>query len=107
MTDPTYKPESTDVVPRHNESDEVHTSTLLHVLTSQQAFPTSTPLTQLEQDEQLARQLAGEGRRSRPQRRRCKYPCFESELMFQRPENNNHTPVSSHKGRARSILSSM
>ena len=70
MTDPTYKPESTDVVPRHSESDEVHTSTLLHVLTSQQTFPTSTPRTQLEQDEQLARQLAAEGRHQRQGRRR-------------------------------------
>jgi hypothetical protein len=34
------------------------------------AFPTSTPLTQLEQDEQLARQLAGEGRYTRQDRRR-------------------------------------
>lgn len=70
MTDPTYKPESTEIVPRHSESDEVHTSTLSLVLTSQQAFPTSTPWTQLEQDEQLARQLAGEGSYRRQGRRR-------------------------------------
>ena len=73
MTDPTYKPESTEIVPRHSESDEVHTSTLLLVLTLQQAFPTSTPWTQLEQDEQLARQLAGEGS-FRPQGRRRSNP---------------------------------
>jgi len=76
MTDPTYKPESTDVVPRHSESDEVHTSISSHVLTSQQAFSTSTPRTQLEQDEQLARQLAGEGRYRRQGRRRSNYFQF-------------------------------
>jgi hypothetical protein len=71
MTDPAYRPESADVVvPRPSERDEVHTSTFSLVLTSQQPFPTSTPRTQLELDEQLARQLAAEGVYGRQVRRR-------------------------------------
>jgi hypothetical protein len=60
MTDPTYKPEQADTLPReHPEPPQ---------------YATSTPLSQLEQDEQLARQLAGEGRyRSPPESQQQRY----------------------------------
>jgi hypothetical protein len=70
MTDPSYKPDVADAVARHGGPAEVQFMHVQLISQTEPAFPTSTPLTQLEQDEQLARQLAGEGRYRRQDRRR-------------------------------------
>jgi hypothetical protein len=72
MTDPTYKPEPVRPAPREDRINEVlsHRNVQISLQPTATGPRTSTPRTQLEQDELLARQLAGEGR-PRSEARRC------------------------------------